>query len=238
MVALSFNASSVKPNAAFEAVPSGNYPVIITNSQKKPTQKGDGAYYEFEMTIQGGEYAGRKLFDRLNIENPNKTAEEIAYATLSAICHVTGRLSMTDTQQLHGIPFIAVAVKKPRNDQPEVMTNEVRGYKDINGNDPGKAPGAGGAPQGQGGPTWGNPQGGPTNMQQGQPQQQGNWQQPQQQQPQNQQWGAPQGQPQQQQPNGWGNQQPQSQQPQQQQPQGNGQPQLDPNAPPPWAAAS
>lgn len=137
MVQLNFNAAAVKPNVALEPIPSGHYPVIITGSQEKPTQKGDGSYIEFEMTIQGGEYNGRKVFDRLNIKNPNQQAVDIAYATLSAICHCTGVLNMTDTQQLHGRPFTAVVIKKMRNDQPEVPTNEVKGYKDINGNDPG-----------------------------------------------------------------------------------------------------
>lgn len=245
MVQLNFNATQVQPNAALEAIPSGNYPVMVTNSQKKPTSKGDGAYIEIEMTIQGGEFNGRKVFDRLNIENPNQTAVQIAYATLSAICHVTGRLNITQTEQLHGVPFIAVVIKKPRNDQPDVMTNEVRGYKDIQGNDPGKAGanGGGGTPQNNG-PAWGNQNGGPANMQQ-QPQQ-GAQQQPNNfgGQPQNAGWN---GQPDPnngwngQQNNGWnGQQQGQPQQQNNQQPNngagnGQGQPQLDPNAPPPWA---
>ncbi|QWY83392.1 protein of unknown function DUF669 [Rhizobium phage RHph_X3_2] len=236
MVALNFNANQVQPNVALEAIPSGNYPVMITASTKKPTQKGDGAYIELEQTIQAGEYKGRKVYDRLNIENPNQTAVQIAYGTLSALCYVTGRMQITQTEQLHGVPFIAVVVKKPRNDQPDVMTNEIKGYRDINGNEPGKQGGPqGGAPQG--GPAWGTNNGQPAQMNgqppyQGQPQQQQMQpqQQPQQTQPQGQPWqdpnaavggGAP----------PWGGNQPQQGQPAQ----GNGAPQFDPNAPPPWA---
>lgn len=141
-----FNAAGIKPNAALLAIPSGQYPVIITKSEEKPTKNGAGSYIEFEMTIQGGEYAGRKLYDRLNINNPNQTAVDIAYATLSAICHVTGRLQIQDTAQLHGVPFIAVVNKRVRDDLPPPppgeqpqYSNEVKGYKDINGNDPGFA---------------------------------------------------------------------------------------------------
>lgn len=139
MVAISFNAAGVKPNAALEAVPTGQYPVIISASEEKPTKSGNGSYIQLEMTVQGGEFGGRKLFDRLNIKNPNQTAVDIAYATLSAICHVTGQLQISQTEQLHGKPFIAVVQKKEREDQPGTMTNEVKGYKDINGNDPGFA---------------------------------------------------------------------------------------------------
>src|ERR1044072_1800527 len=139
MVALNFNASTVAPNATLEPLPTGQYPVIITKTDMKPTKAGTGAFIEVALTVQGGESPNRKVFDRLNIQNPNETAVTIAYATLSAICHVTGVLNLQDTQQLHGKPFIAVVKKIPRGDQPDVMTNEVAGYKDINGNDPGKA---------------------------------------------------------------------------------------------------
>lgn len=251
MVALNFNANQVAPNVALEAIPSGNYIVMITASQKKPTQAGNGAYIELEQTIQAGEFKGRKVYDRLNIENPNQQAVQIAYATLSAICHVTGRLNITQTEQLHGVPFMAVVIKKKRNDQPDVDTNEIKGYKDVNGNEPGKQGGApGGAPQG--GPAWGNQNGQPAQMNQqppqnngwqGQPQQQqpqqdpnAGWQGNQQQQPQNNSWGPNSGQPQQD-PNAGAPAWAGGGVPQGQAPQGNGgAPQFDPNAPPPWAA--
>lgn len=177
MVAIVFNAANVKPNVALEAIPSGLYPVVITNTQEKPTKNGRGSYIEIEMAVQGGEFAGRKVFDRLNTRNDNQTAVDIAYATLSAICHVTGVLNMTDTQQLHGRPFQAVVSKLPRDDRPDQMTNEVKGYKDMQGNDPGFAGQvSGGAPAG-GQPNWAQqPAGQPQVQQPAQPQ----YQQPQQ----------------------------------------------------------
>lgn len=209
MVALNFNAAGVKPNVALEPVPTGIYPVMIVRSEEKPTKSNNGSYIEFEMQIQPApgidpSFHGRKVFDRLNIKNPNQTAVDIAYATLSAICHVTGVLNMTDTQQLHGRPFMAVVAKLPRDDRPDQMTNEVKGYKDINGNDPGFA----GTVQGGGQPQWANnqaPQPQQNQQVQQQPQQQPpqnngqapNWAQPQQmQQPAQQQVQQPQQQPQ------------------------------------------
>lgn len=153
MVALSFNANQVKPNVAMEPVPSGNYLVMITKSEGKPTKSGSGSYLELEMTIQEGEFKGRKLFDRLNLFNPSQQAVDIAQATLSAVCHVTGKLNISDSSELHNIPFVAVAVKVPRDDRPDLMTNEVKGYKDRNGNDPGNT--GGGASNGGGAAGWG-----------------------------------------------------------------------------------
>lgn len=213
MVNINFNAAQVKPNLALEAIPSGQYPVIITASEEKPTQKGDGSYIQFEMTIQPGPgvdpaVVGRKVFDRLNIRNPNAQAVDIAYSTLSAICYVTGVMQIQNTQQLHGRPFIAVVIKKARNDQPELMTNEVRGYKDINGNDPGFS--------------------GQTAQPSAQPQWAGQQQQPAQQAPQQQvqpvqqtqpQWAQSAAAPQQTQPAWMNGQAPQQVQPQQQAPQ-------------------
>jgi hypothetical protein len=196
MVSLNFNAATVDPNTAFEALPSGQYPVIITASQQKPTANGQGSYLELEMTVQGGEFNGRKVFDRLNLQNKNQQTVEIAYRTLSAICYVTGVLQVQDSSQLHGKPFIAVVTKRRREDRPneELYSNDVRGYKDINGNDPGKQGGTGSqqgaAPAWAGGqPTQQQPQPAPAPVQQngnggGQPAwAQAPVQQPQQQQP-------------------------------------------------------
>lgn len=139
MVQLAFNAQTVQPTAALDPVPSDNYTVMITKSEEKPTKKQDGSYIELELSIQQGQYKGRKVYDRLNIKNTNETAVTIAYSTLSAICHVTGRLNIQDTAQLHNVPFQAVVVKVERKDQPGTFSNEVRGYKDVNGKDPGFA---------------------------------------------------------------------------------------------------
>lgn len=239
MVAINFNAAGVKPNAALEAIPTGMYPVVITGSQEKPTKAGTGSYIEFEMQIQNHPsvdpaYHGRKVFDRLNINNPNQQAVDIAYATLSAICHVTGVLQMTDTQQLHGRPFVAVVQKKPRDDQPDQMTNEVKGYKDMNGNDPGFSGNQGGGNGGGGQPGWANGNNNPAQQQNNQQvqQQPQNTQQPQQGQDQgNNGGGAP----------SWAGNQPQQQQPQvdntqQNNQQGNNQPQQQNNGgAPSWA---
>lgn len=151
MVALNFNPMSVAPNVGFEPVPSGIYPVMITKSEEKPTKNGRGSYIQLTMTIQGGEFNGRVIIDRLNTRNENEQTMEIAYRTLSSICRVCGHYAhLADTQQIHGRPFQVVVSKIPRDDRPDLMSNEVRGYKDINGNDPGDGQAA------NGGQAWAN----------------------------------------------------------------------------------
>lgn len=87
-----FDAQTVEPNDSFDPVPNGDYLCIITTSEMKPTKAGDGAYLELELQVIEGPYQGRKLWDRLNLNNANETTVKIAKGTLSAICRAVGVL--------------------------------------------------------------------------------------------------------------------------------------------------
>ena len=208
MVALNFNADTVAPNAVPEPVPSGIYDAMLQATVEKANSQKTGFYLEFDWVIQGGEFNGRHVKDRVNNKHPNPQTVEIANGTISAIMHCMNRRQIQDTQQLHGGVLKIVVTKEPRDDRPGTFSNNVIGYKDTAGNDPGKS-GAAGSQQ-QAAPSWaggGAPQGQP----QGQPQYQGQpggyvdpnagygvqqgQPQGQQYQPQQQQYGAPQGQP-------------------------------------------
>lgn len=135
MAVINFDASQVAPSVAPEAVPAGWYLCIMTASEMKPTKKNDGAYLETEYTIQSGEYHGRKLFDRMNLQNANQTAVQIAYETLSAICHAVGVIQVADSSQLHGRPLMVRvslrAAGKGSDGNDYDATNEVKGYKAV-----------------------------------------------------------------------------------------------------------
>jgi hypothetical protein len=64
-----FNASSVQPATAYEALPAGTYTAIITESEMKSTKRGDGEYLQLTLQIIDGEHSGRKLWDRLKERN-------------------------------------------------------------------------------------------------------------------------------------------------------------------------
>ena len=111
-----FDATAVEPNKPFEPLPPGRYVVQIVNSEMRPTKDGMGLLLWLELDVLEGEYAGRKLFDRLNLINNNPTTVEIAQRTLSAICHAVGKMQVDDSEQLHLIPLIAdVKVQPPKN---------------------------------------------------------------------------------------------------------------------------
>ena len=110
-----FDATTVEPNKPIEPLPPGRYVVQIVNSEIRPTKDGMGQLLWLELDVLEGEYAGRKLFDRLNLINANPTTVEIAQRTLSAICHAVGKI-VDDSEQLHLIPLIAdVKVQPPKN---------------------------------------------------------------------------------------------------------------------------
>lgn len=128
MAAINFDATTVAPNASFDPLPAGWYNANITGSEMKPTKDGSGAYIQLELTILDGQYANRKVFDRLNVQNNSKVAQEIAYATLSSICHATGVIQVQDTSQLHGIPMEVKLSVRPASDGYEAA-NDVKGYR-------------------------------------------------------------------------------------------------------------
>lgn len=122
-----FDATSVEPTSSFEPLPAGKYIAAITESAKKPTKNGRGSYLQLTFQIVDGPYKGRLLWARLNLDNPNQQAVQIARAELSAICRATGVMRPNDSAELHNLPIeITVACKK-RNDTGEI-TNEIKGY--------------------------------------------------------------------------------------------------------------
>lgn len=132
MTQLNFDASTVSPDMGLDAFPAGWYNAAMDSSEMKPTKDGSGAYLECGFKILDGQYANRKVFARLNLRNANQVAVEIAYKELSAICHATGRLKVTDSTELHGIPMkIKVKVRKDPTGEYE-DSNEITNYKNIN----------------------------------------------------------------------------------------------------------
>ena len=124
MSTINFNAEAVEPSVPFEAIPAGKYTAIITDSDLKETRSGNGRYLQLEFEITEGEYAGRKLWSRLNIENPNPEAVKYARADLAAICRAVGVLHPGDSVELHNLP-LRITVRCRKNQDDEIV-NEVK----------------------------------------------------------------------------------------------------------------
>lgn len=136
MVALP-DTTNIDPASRFEVIPRGLYPVEIVASEEKATQDGKGTYIELEMSIIDGPYTNHKLWDRLNLKNPNQQAVEIAQRTLAQICHAVNRIGVTESEQLHNKAMLADVRVRPARTDPKTgkqydESNEIKGYKPIN----------------------------------------------------------------------------------------------------------
>ena len=122
-----FDANQVEPSADFEPIPAGKYEAVITESEMKPTKAGTGHYLQLTFQVIEGEFKNRFLWARLNLDNPNATAVQIARAELSAICRAVGVMSPNDSTELHNLPLVISVKCKKREDTGEI-TNEIKGY--------------------------------------------------------------------------------------------------------------
>lgn len=122
-----FNANSVDPALDFEPIPAGKYLAIITDSEMKATKNGSGSFLELTFQVIEGPYKNRLLWSRLNLDNPNKQAVEIARAQLSAICRAVGVMQPKDSLELHNLP-LQITVKCKRREDTDEIVNEIRAY--------------------------------------------------------------------------------------------------------------
>lgn len=115
-----------EPNApSFGPLPAGQYTMIVSETDIKPTKAGTGEYLECKMEVVEGKSAGRKHWERFNISNPNKQAEDIARAALGQLCLAVGVQKLTDTDQLLDKPFIAnIAIDKKDSTRNRILSYE------------------------------------------------------------------------------------------------------------------
>lgn len=147
MASIMFNAAEVQPSS-FEAIPTGTYEAVISNSESRPMKSGNGMGFNLEFEIISGEYKGRKVFAWITFEHrTSPDAQRIGREQLSAICRAVGVTQLNDTAQLHNLPLLIVVAL----DKNDPTRNIIKGFKAV------KSVGAGAAapqaaPQNQGAP--------------------------------------------------------------------------------------
>ena len=130
-----FNANTVEPMDSFDPIPAGEYLCVITASEEKPTKAGNGSYLQLEFEVIDGPYKGRKLWERLNLNNPNETTVKIARATLSAICRSINVMEPQDSCEMHDLPLL-VKVRTEKRSDTEELSNVIKGYRQGRALDP------------------------------------------------------------------------------------------------------
>lgn len=116
------------------AEPPGPYLGQVVKSEVKVTSKGDGEYIALVWELLDEEVKGIRVFQNLNIVNPNPKTVSIAKAQLKQINKAAGIAELTDTNELHGIPmqlFVKITPAngpyKARNDITKVLAEDDAG---------------------------------------------------------------------------------------------------------------
>ena len=123
---------------AFSPIPAGWYTAAIAGADIRETKAGNGNYIAVRFDITGPEYQGRVVWTNLNTRNPNPKAEEIGRQQLGNIMRAVGLTKLEDTDQLLG-GNLAIKVSV-RDDPTYGPSNEVKGYRAIEGSAPPVAP--------------------------------------------------------------------------------------------------
>lgn len=125
-----FDASTVPEQESFAALPEGQYVVIATGSEMKPTKNGQGQFLQIVFEVLDGQQKGRKLWARLNLVNGNQIAVDIANRELAAICRAVGVIKPNDSAELHNRPLlVTVAVEV---DDRKREGNTIKKYEAVN----------------------------------------------------------------------------------------------------------
>lgn len=122
-----FNAGEIDPAKPRTTLPAGKYKCVITGSGEQPTKAMTGTMLKLQLQVIEGPYQGQMVFDQLNINNPSKTAMEIAQRTLSAICRATGVMMPQDSSDLHNKPLLVTV--RVESSQQYGDQNKVAGYE-------------------------------------------------------------------------------------------------------------
>lgn len=134
MAALSFNVDEVDVSdqpTKYPPIPEDIYKAVIIDSEMKPTKAGNGTYLELKFEVIDSQYEGKWIKVRLNLQNKNAKAVEIAQRDLSSICRAIGKQAIADSEELHHRPMtIKVVIQPPEGEYP--ASNEIRAYFPAN----------------------------------------------------------------------------------------------------------
>ena len=130
MAQLNFNAAEIDTTSR-DAIPSGTYEAVVTDSEMRATKSGTGMGINLTFEIlSDGPAKGRKVFAWINYENQRAEAQRIGREELASLCKAVGVTNLTDTVQLHNLPLL-ITVGVDRNDPTR---NVVKKYAAKSGN--------------------------------------------------------------------------------------------------------
>ena len=122
-------------------IPKGTEAILqVVDSSVDDTKKLDGKILKLMIRVMNGPFEGRILWERLNISNPNATAQGIALRQLAQLADAVGLAEVSDSEQLHGRPFrgtIGIREDKSGSFPPQ---NVITKYRSAGGSPGAPAP--------------------------------------------------------------------------------------------------
>lgn len=109
----------------YELLPVGIYQMTIIGVEMKDTKALTGKYLELTLEVASGPHAGRRHWDRLNLQNPNAQTQAIAQESLKRLKDLCGIKQLTSSMQFLGQQIPVKVDQKKRKDQPDVLENVV-----------------------------------------------------------------------------------------------------------------
>lgn len=108
--------------SGWDPLPPGDYTACVTSTDLKATKAGNGEYIELTIEIMDGEFSGRKIWERLNVNNPSEQTVQIARSQLNQLATALGQVPLKDTDQLLEIPFtLTLDIDRKDNTRNRVM---------------------------------------------------------------------------------------------------------------------
>lgn len=114
----------------YSELPNGVYKLEIEASDVTPTKDGRGTLLKTTMIVVEPEaYAGRKIFNNYNLENPNAQAQEIGQKQFASLCRAVGVSDCEDSEDLHFKAFtVKIGLGKPSKDGQYPARAEIKRY--------------------------------------------------------------------------------------------------------------
>lgn len=128
-----FDATAPENQRTSSVVPAGEYPAIMIESERKPTNAGDGHYLKTRWQIVKGEFQNRQIFKNFNLWLPasKDKALQIARGEFSEFCRAVGVANPRDSSELHDkVCMIKVKVRVDKSGQYDDQ-NDIAGWKAI-----------------------------------------------------------------------------------------------------------
>lgn len=136
----------------FDPLPAGWYNVSIKGAELKNTKDSTGAYIAVRYDVIGPTHSGRVVWGNINIRNKSEKAEAIGRQQLGELMRAIGLAKVNDTDQLIG-GNLAIKLSI-REDEKYGNSNEVKGFKAIEGSQPPMPASVGKAPAAKAKPAW------------------------------------------------------------------------------------